>query len=75
MAMRTALTDEYRRISVPTRVLAGSEDTLAQIDTLRAMASRIPGAALDELPGGHVPSLEAPEATTAAFASLLAAVP
>ena len=74
MAMRTALTDEYRRIGVPTRVLAGNEDALQSIDTLRAMTSRIPGAVLDELPGGHVPSLEAPDSTTNALASLVAAI-
>ena len=71
MAMRTSLTDEYRRITVPTRILAGNEDALQPVETLRAMAARIPGAAVDEIHAGHVPSLEAPEATTAALASLL----
>ncbi len=74
MAMRTSLADEYRRISVPTRILAGSEDLLQPVGTLRAMGSHIPGAVVDELPGGHVPSLEAPEATTNALALLLAGV-
>lgn len=49
------------RIAVPTLVIGSRDDPLYPIDIARAMAARIPGARLEELPGGHVSNLEQPE--------------
>ncbi len=47
-------------IRVPTLVLAGSGDRLVPPANSRLLAARIPGAALQELPGGHLFMIEYP---------------
>lgn len=60
---------------LPTLVIAGAEDTIMSPDKARAMADRIPGARFVPIPGaGHLPTLEAPEATTAAIRTFLASL-
>lgn len=57
---------------IPTLVVVGAEDRLIPPDRARAMADRIPGAQLTVIPGaGHLPTLEAPEATTTAVRDFL----
>ena len=60
---------------VPTLVLAGAEDRIIPVERARAMTERIPGAKLKVIPAaGHLPSLEAPETTTAAIQAFLASL-
>jgi pimeloyl-ACP methyl ester carboxylesterase len=60
---------------VPTLVLAGAEDRIIPVERARAMTERIPGAKLTVVPAaGHLPSLEAPEPTTAAIRAFLASL-
>lgn len=62
------------RIAVPTLVIGSTEDPLYPVDMARAMAKRIPGARLVELPGGHVSNLEQPERFNAAVLEFLKTV-
>jgi 3-oxoadipate enol-lactonase len=56
----------------PTLVLVGAEDRLVTAAKARGMADRIPGAQFAEVPGaGHLPTLEAPDPTTAAIRTFL----
>ena len=48
-------------IRIPTLVLAGREDCLVPPANSRLIAERIPGAALQELPGGHLFLAEYPD--------------
>jgi pimeloyl-ACP methyl ester carboxylesterase len=58
------------RISVPTLVVHGDGDRVVPISNGRAIASRIPGAELEVIPGvGHYPYLEEP----ARFAAVVGA--
>jgi len=41
-------------ISVPTLVMNATEDSVADVDAARDMASRIPGATFESFPGGHL---------------------
>jgi YbgC/YbaW family acyl-CoA thioester hydrolase len=60
---------------IPALVIAGAEDRIIPIERSRAMADAIPEARLAIVAGaGHLPSLEAPEATTAAIRSFLASL-
>ncbi len=57
----------------PTLVLAGAEDQLISSTAASAMAGAIAGARLAIIPGaGHLPTLEAPDATAEALRSFLA---
>jgi 3-oxoadipate enol-lactonase len=60
------------RIGVRTLVITSEHDALYPPTLARAMAARIPGAELVEIPGaGHVSSLEQPERFNAALAAFL----
>jgi pimeloyl-ACP methyl ester carboxylesterase len=60
---------------VPTLVVVGAEDRITPPDQARAMADRIPGAQLAVVPGaGHLPTLEAPDATTRVIRTFLGAL-
>jgi pimeloyl-ACP methyl ester carboxylesterase len=48
------------RIQTPTLVLTGKEDRLVPPENSRLIAARIPGAILNELPGGHLFMCEYP---------------
>ncbi|MGH7631390.1 MAG: alpha/beta fold hydrolase [Gemmatimonadales bacterium] len=57
---------------VPTLVVTGAEDRIIPPDRARAMAARIPDARFAVIPAaGHLPPLEAPEATTNALRAFL----
>ena len=59
-------------ITVPTLVLHGAEDATVPVDESRAMAERIPGAALRIIDGaGHLPMVEQPEAFDAELARFI----
>lgn len=62
------------RIAAPTLVIGAERDPLYRIDIARAMARRIPGARLAELPGGHLSNLEQPERFNAAVLEFLKTV-
>ena len=56
------------RITVPTLVLVGDQDTLAPAEAAGATAAAIPDAELVTVTGsGHLTTLEAPAAVTAAL--------
>lgn len=58
---------DLQAIRCPTLVVVGAEDALTPPSDAAAMASRIPGSRLVEIPGvGHLPPLEEPEAFAAA---------
>jgi pimeloyl-ACP methyl ester carboxylesterase len=60
------------RITVPTLVIVGAEDTVTPPETARAMADAIPHSRLIVLPtAGHLSNLETPEAFTAALRTFL----
>lgn len=65
---------DLARIAVPTLVGVGAEDALTPPHLAAEMAALIPGARLRHFEGsGHLPTMEAPEAVTAALAAWLAA--
>lgn len=64
------------RIAVPSLVVAGEQDTVVPVESARAMAERLPRARLVVVSGaGHVPSVEAPQATAAALRDFLSSLP
>jgi pimeloyl-ACP methyl ester carboxylesterase len=57
-----------RAVRAPTLILCGRHDGLTPVRRHELMASLIPGATLEVLEdAGHIPTLEAPEATTEAL--------
>jgi pimeloyl-ACP methyl ester carboxylesterase len=57
---------------VPTLVVTSEHDSLYAPAVARAMAARIPGAELVEIPGaGHLSNLEQPERFNAALSAFL----
>jgi 3-oxoadipate enol-lactonase len=63
------------RIGVPTLVLVGEEDEVTPPKDARALATAIPQATLETLPGaGHLSNLEAPSRFNAALHRFLATV-
>ena len=61
-----------RGVRVPTLVLGGRHDTLCPVRRHELMAELIPGATLEIIEeAGHLPTLEAPDATTAALSRWL----
>jgi len=73
MALRVAAVDLLAEIAVPAVVVAGVNDALIPIDVQRAMAAAIPGAVIEEIDAGHMATLEAPDAVSAALERLVAA--
>jgi len=63
------LDKKIEQISCPTVCVAGRDDFVRPPEGTRAVAARIPGAAFQEIDGGHIPSVQAP----AAVASVLKA--
>lgn len=56
------LREGIARIDVPTTILVGSRDTLTPVPLSRSLATTIPGARLEVLPGcGHMLPYEAPD--------------
>ena len=65
---------DLSRIAVPTLVGVGAEDTLTPPALAAEMAAMTPGARLRRFAGaGHLPTMEVPEAVTAALAAWLTA--
>jgi len=61
---------------LPTMVVVGEEDALTPVDLARGMASVIPGARLEVVPGaGHLPPIEAPGAVNALLLDFLKSLP
>ncbi len=74
MAERPDSTPDLPGISVPTLVIASTEDQLIPVEVTAAMAERIPGARLEVIEGvGHLSNLEAPERFNALLLEHLAA--
>ncbi|MCK8681432.1 alpha/beta fold hydrolase [Streptomyces lichenis] len=64
---------ELGRVTVPTLVLVGEEDTSTPPPVAARIAARIPGARLERIPrAGHTLTLERPEAVTSALRAFLA---
>lgn len=64
------------RITIPTLVLVGEEDTLTPPDGARVIAAGVPGARLAIIPrSGHLSNLEAAEAFNRELATFLVGVP
>ncbi|HEV8340725.1 MAG TPA: alpha/beta fold hydrolase [bacterium] len=64
------------RITVPTLVLVGEEDTLTPPDGARVIAGGVPGARLEILPrSGHLSNLEAAEAFNRELVTFLEGLP
>jgi pimeloyl-ACP methyl ester carboxylesterase len=74
LASRPDQQETLARVAVPTLVLMGEHDILCPRDRHELMHALIPGSRLEIVPGaGHLPTLERPEATTAAIARWLEA--
>ncbi len=73
-AIRDAdLTDEARRIAVPTLCVVGDQDGSTPPDLVAAMAALIPGARYEVISGaGHIPCVEQPAALIALMRDFLA---
>lgn len=66
--------DDLGRVAVPTAIVCGDADELTPPDRHREMAALVGGATLTVIPGaGHLATLEAPEAVTAALRAWLSA--
>ncbi|MFE5586447.1 alpha/beta fold hydrolase [Kitasatospora sp. NPDC056531] len=59
LAARVDVREELPAIAVPTTVVGTAEDMLVQPSQHRLLASGIPGARFVELPGGHLPTIDA----------------
>ncbi|MGB8265407.1 MAG: alpha/beta hydrolase [Candidatus Velthaea sp.] len=72
MKERVAAHDLLPDITVPATIVAGESDSWIAPDSLRAAAQQMGNAEFVRLPDvGHLPMLEAPQATTAALARLI----
>lgn len=61
-----SLLERLASVEVPTLVVSGASDRVVTVGHGRAVAAAVPGAAFAEVPAaGHLPHLEAPEATWA----------
>lgn len=72
--MNTAilLDDELlERVRTPIRFIWGADDPFGGAEVANRFVRRIPGAALDMMPGGHAVWLDDPERVTAATAEFL----
>ena len=71
---RDSQEETLRGVRVPTLLLCGREDRLCPVERHEYMASLIPHATFEIIDNaGHMPTLEQPEQTTAAFARWLEA--
>jgi 3-oxoadipate enol-lactonase len=71
IAERPDSTDLIKTFKFPVVVLHGEADALIPVDRARDVKAALPGAELIELPGiGHMPMLEAPDATAGALSKL-----
>ncbi|SHH41085.1 Pimeloyl-ACP methyl ester carboxylesterase [Cognatiyoonia sediminum] len=69
-------TDTLRAYKSPTLILCGEEDTLCPVHRHTLMHELMPHSTLTILPNaGHLPTLEQPEATTAALQAWLKEIP
>ncbi len=72
---RQAASPRLAALRMPALVLWGEEDALVPVTVGRALADRLPRAEFLALPGcGHLPTLEKPAESAAAFARLLQTV-
>lgn len=72
MAGRADTTAEAAKLTVPTTVIVGADDTLTPPDAARRLAAAIPGAQLAVIPGaGHLAPVEQPDAVNVALRALL----
>jgi pimeloyl-ACP methyl ester carboxylesterase len=62
---------ELRRLDVPTLLVWGQHEPLAEVAATRAIVEMLPAGRLAVLPGGHAPWLGDPEATSAVVAEFL----
>lgn len=67
-------TDAMRHVSVPTLVLVGAQDAVTGVDESRALATGIPGAEFQVIPGGHAANQEHPAAFNSAVIDFLSTV-
>lgn len=71
MAARPDSTSLLANITVPTRVVVGSEDVIIKVDDAQALARAIPGAELSVIDGaGHLPNVECPDEFNEILSSL-----
>ena len=72
MKLRPDATEELAKISVPTLIVVGEDDSLSPPDVARAMQERIPDAQVVVLPrAGHLSNLEAADEFNTAVAGFL----
>ena len=72
MRDRPDSTDTLSSITVPTLVIAGSDDQIIPVDEARSMAQQIPGAQFTVIPeAGHIAPLEQPIATNRVLGEFL----
>jgi pimeloyl-ACP methyl ester carboxylesterase len=73
MLARPASFDDLARLTIPTLVLCGEQDSVTPVAEHEAMATRIAGARLEVVPDcGHLSTLEQPEAVNGVLADWLA---
>jgi pimeloyl-ACP methyl ester carboxylesterase len=72
IASRRDAFDVLRTTNVPSVVVAGEEDELIPLSSVREMVAALPDAELVSVPkAGHLAPMEAPDAVTAALAGVL----
>jgi Predicted hydrolases or acyltransferases (alpha/beta hydrolase superfamily) len=72
MVSRTDTTESLAKISVPTLVIHGNEDSIIPLAQAKAMQGRIPGSRFAEISGaGHLSNLEQPQAFNLALLDFL----
>jgi pimeloyl-ACP methyl ester carboxylesterase len=75
VALRKPVYDELDRITAPTLVIVGADDTATKPDKAQRVAARVPGARLEIVPNsGHSSTVEQPTAVTALIEEFLASV-
>jgi len=75
VANRDQVYDEIDRITAPTLVIVGADDTPTPPDKARRIAERVPGAQLEIVPNcGHSSTVEQPKAISDLLVHFLATV-
>jgi pimeloyl-ACP methyl ester carboxylesterase len=73
MAARPDSFDTLKKVTVPTLVVVGEEDTIAPVSDAEAIANTVPDSKLVRIPEcGHLSAVEAPQAFSAALREFLA---